>query len=261
MGPHNAVRAGMRELIDTVLSPLGFGLLLGASLWLCRGRLPRAALVVGIALEVACLLLATPFGANLLLRAQERRVAVDARCERDPPSTIVLLAGGMRRDAGDEGDPGALGESSLQRTLGAADLFARMPQAQLVISGGRHRDAIVSEEMARFATRLGVPAAAIRIEGHSLTTWENATRVHALEPALPERIWLVTSAVHLPRALLAFRAAGFAPCGCPVDRRAAMFAGWTDLLPGGGAIARSEAVLHEWAGEVAYRWRESHSGD
>jgi hypothetical protein len=40
-----------------------------------------------------------------------------------------------------------------------------------------------------------------------------------------------------------------------VDRRAAQFAGWTDLLPGGTAIARSEAVLHEWVGELAYRWR------
>lgn len=245
----------MRELIDTVLSPLGFGLLLALALWLSRRRLPRWLLRAGIVLELGCLLLATPFGANLLLRAQERRVGVDAACEREPPSTIVLLAGGMRRDAGDGGDVGALGESSLQRTLGAADLFARMPRARLVVSGGRHRDAIVSREMASFATRLGVPTEAIRVEGRSLTTWENAFQVRALDPPLPQRIWLVTSAVHLPRALLAFRAAGFEPCGWPVDRRAAAFAGWTDLLPGGSAIARSEAVLHEWIGEMAYRWR------
>jgi uncharacterized SAM-binding protein YcdF (DUF218 family) len=250
----------MRELIDTLLSPLGFGLLLGALMWLARGRLARAVIIVGLALELACLLFATPFGANLLLGAQEQREAVTSACESRPPSTLVLLAGGMRRDSGDAGDAGALGESSLQRTLGAADLFARVPGAQLVISGGRHRDAIVSEEMARFAARLGVPVAAIRIEGRSLTTWENAMRVRELEPPLPQRIWLVTSAVHLPRALLAFRAAGFLPCGFPVDRRAAMFAGWTDLLPGGAAIARSEAVLHEWIGELAYRWRAKPPG-
>lgn len=245
----------MRELIDTVLSPLGFGLLLAFVLWLSRRRLPRWLLATGMVLELACLLLATSFGANLLLRAQESRVDVATECEREPPSSIVLLAGGMRRDAGEGGDAGALGESSLQRTLGAAELFARSPQAQLLISGGRHRDAIVSREMAAFAVRLGVPAQAIRVEGRSLTTWENATQARALEPPLPQRIWLVTSALHLPRALLAFRAAGFQPCGYPVDRRAAMFAGWTDLLPGGAAVARSEAVLHEWVGEAAYRWR------
>lgn len=245
----------MRELIDTLLSPLGFGLLLALLLWLSHGRLPRWLLGAGVVLELGCLLLATPFGANVLLRAQERRVEVAAECEREPPSSIVLLAGGMRRDAGEGGDAGALGESSLQRTLGAAELFARQPQAQLLISGGRHRDAIVSREMAAFAARVGVPAQAIRIEGRSLTTWENATQARAFEPPLPDRIWLVTSALHLPRALLAFRAAGFQPCGYPVDRRAAMFAGWTDLLPGGAAVARSEAVLHEWIGEAAYRWR------
>lgn len=245
----------MRELIDTVLSPLGFGLLLAFGLWLARGRLPRGLFATGLALELACLLLATPLGANLLLGVQERRVGVEEGCERDPPSTIVLLAGGMRRDAGEGGDAGALGESSLQRTLGAAELFARLSGAQLVISGGRHRDAVVSREMALFAQRLGVPAQAIRIEGRSLTTWGNAFEVRSLVPPLPPRIWLVTSAAHLPRAMLAFRAAGFDPCSYPVDRRASMFAGWTDLLPGGAAIARSESVLHEWVGEVAYRWR------
>jgi hypothetical protein len=34
-----------------------------------------------------------------------------------------------------------------------------------------------------------------------------------------------------------------------------MFAGGTDLLPGGVAVARSEAGLHEWIGELVYRWR------
>ncbi len=245
----------MRELIDTLLSPLGVALLLAAFAWIARGRLPRWLLRVMAVAWAACFVLATPFGANLLLRVQEQRVAVDPACERDPPVMVVLLAGGLRRDAEGFDDPGALGESSLQRTLGAVELVGRLPGAQLVVSGGRHRDAVVSEQMAGFARRLGVSASAIRIEGRSLTTWQNAQFVRALEPPLPERVWLVTSALHVPRARLAFRAAGFEPCAFPVDRRAAQFAGWTDLLPGGMAIARSEAVLHEWVGELAYRWR------
>ncbi len=245
----------MRELVDTLLSPLGFALLLAAFAWIARGRRPRWLLRAMVVAWAACFVLATPFGANLLLRVQEQRIAVDPACERDPPATVVLLAGGLRRDAQGLEDPGALGESSLQRTLGAVERVRRLPGAQLVVSGGRHRDAIVSEQMAGFAERLGVPAGAIRIEGRSLTTWQNAAFVRALAPALPARIGVVTSALHLPRALIAFRAAGFEPCAFPVDRRAASFAGWTDLLPGGSAIARSEAVLHEWAGELAYRWR------
>lgn len=242
----------MRELIDTVLSPLGMGLLLALAWPFASGRLARGLLLAALA---GCLVMATPLGANRLLDLQERRAATPPACTADPPSAIVVLAGGMRRDLDGDADFAALGESSLQRTLGAAGLHARQPDAPFVISGGRHRDAVVAGQMARFAERLGIPAATIRIEGSSLTTWENATRVRALEPPLPPRIWLVTSALHLPRSLLAFRAAGFEPCGYPVDRHAAQFAGWTDLLPGGGAVARSEAVLHEWVGELAYRWR------
>jgi uncharacterized SAM-binding protein YcdF (DUF218 family) len=245
----------MMVLVDALLSPLGFGLLLGLLLWWRRGRLPRWLLCTALALELLCLLLSTPLGADALLARAERRAPAATDCTAPLPDTIVLLAGGMRRDAAAPDDLAALGESSLQRTFGAATLFARMPGARLVISGGMHRDVAVSAQMAELAVRLGVPRGAIRIEDQSRTTWENATRVRALDPAVPERIWLVTSAAHMPRALLAFRAAGFAPCSYPVDIRAATFEGPGDLLPGGGAITRSAAVLHEWVGEIAYRWR------
>lgn len=245
----------MMALVDALLSPLGLGLLLGLLLWWRWTHLPRWLLRTVLALELLCLLLSTPLGADALLTRAEWRAPAATDCAVPLPDTIVLLAGGMRRDAAAPDDVGALGESSLQRTFGAATLFAQMPGARLVISGGMHRDVVVSAQMAELAVRLGVPRAAIRIEDQSRTTWENATRVRALDPAVPERIWLATSAVHMPRALLAFRAAGFAPCSYPVDIRAAMFEGPSDLLPGGGAITRSAAVLHEWVGEIAYRWR------
>jgi uncharacterized SAM-binding protein YcdF (DUF218 family) len=245
----------MRQLIDTFLSPLGFGLLLGLVLWWSRRWLPRGLMRFGLVLELLCLLLATPLGANLVLGWAERRAPAAAECAEPLPDTIVLLAGGMRRDAGGPDDIGALGESSMQRTFGAMKLFAQSPRAQWVISGGVHRDVAVSVQMAELAVRLGVPRDVIRVEDRSRTTWENATLVRALDPPLPSRIWLVTSAVHMPRALVAFRAAGFAPCGYPADVRGATFEGLADLLPGGGAIARSDVVLHELVGEIVYRWR------
>jgi len=100
-----------------------------------------------------------------------------------------------------------------------------------------------------------VPASAIRSENESTTTWENATRVRALEPAPPSHIWLVTSALHMPRSLIAFRAAGFDACAYPGDYRSSPFEGPVDLLPSAGAIANSDAVLHEWVGEIVYRLR------
>jgi uncharacterized SAM-binding protein YcdF (DUF218 family) len=245
--------------VDVFLSPLAFGLLLALVLWLARRRIPRGMLRFGIAIEIVLLALSTPLGANALLAWQESRAPRPEGCAAPAPETIVVLSGGIRRDATDADDFATLNIASLQRTLAAAELAKRTPNAQLILAGGPriggHNDVSQAAVMARVAESLGVPAASIRAEALSTTTWENATRVRALEPAPPPRIWLVTSALHMPRSLLAFRAAGFEPCAYPADRRASPLNGPADLLPNAGAIASTDAVLHEWVGEIAYRLR------
>jgi uncharacterized SAM-binding protein YcdF (DUF218 family) len=246
-------------LVDVLLSPLGFGLLVALILWLGRHRLPRGLLRAGLAIECVCLALTTPAGANVLVALQERRTPMPPACAAPEPHVIVLLSGGMRRDAADASDFGVLNISSLQRTLVAATLAKRIPDAELVITGGPRigggNDIAQSSVMADVAEKLGVPASAIRAEIAATTTRENAATVRALEPKLPTRIWLVTSALHMPRSMLAFRAAGFEPCAYPGDYRAAPFESPADFLPSAGAIANTDAVLHEWVGEIAYRIR------
>lgn len=247
----------LTRLIDTAISPLGFGLLLALLLWLTRRRAPRALWRFGLALELPCLLLATPFGANVLASLQERRIAARA-CAADTASLpIVLLAGGLRQRPHDADDVGALNDASLQRAIAAAALAAADPSAALVISGGTWRDEGIAESrlMGTLAQRLGVRPDSIRIETSSRTTWENAAHLRALEPTLPVRIRLVTSAIHMPRALLAFDAFGFEACAMPVDFRSTPYLQATDFLPGGGAVSLSTAVLHEWVGELGYRLR------
>ncbi|GAA0717770.1 YdcF family protein [Dokdonella soli] len=250
----------LTRLIDAVLSPLGFGLLLALALWLGRRRLSRGLWYAGFALEALCLLLAAPLGANALVALEERRAPPAIACAAPAPATVVLLAGGVRRPPHDADDVGALNAASVQRTIDAAALVLATPGTELVISGGIRPGDDVAEStlMAALARRLGVPPVSIRIETGSRTTWQNAQHVRALAPAAPERIWLVTSALHMPRALVAFRAVGFVPCAHPVDFRAAPFREFADLLPRGGAIAASEAALHELAGEIAYRWRAAY---
>jgi hypothetical protein len=55
--------------------------------------------------------------------------------------------------------------------------------------------------------------------------------------------------------LVAFRAAGFEPCAYSGDFQSAPFDGLVDLLPSAGAIANTDAVLHEIVGEIVYRVR------
>lgn len=245
----------LTRLIDFVVSPLGGGLLLALLLCLGRRRLPRTLWWTGLVLAVGFLALATPLGANTLLAALERRAPVGA-CGGPEPAAVVVLAGGLRRPPRDAEDTGALNGASLQRTLDAVALVHAHPAAELVISGGIRPGDRVAEStlMAALARRLGVAAAAIRTETASRTTWQNAQHLRAFAPPLPRRIWLVTSALHMPRSLFAFRAAGFEPCAQPGDYRAAPLREVTDLLPSGGAVATSTEALHELVGELAYRW-------
>jgi uncharacterized SAM-binding protein YcdF (DUF218 family) len=243
------------DVVDAILSPLGLGLLVALLLWRFRGRASHRLWRAGLVVEFVCIALATPLGASALIAIQENRAPMPDRCAAPQPSVVVLLAGGVRRVPTDARDIGALSAPSVRRTIDAVALVRDHPDAELVITGSREDETVPeSEVMAELARRMGVRAEAIRIEPTALTTWQNAMRVRAMDPALPARIWLVTSALHMPRALIAFRAAGFEPCSWPGDFLYAPFEA-RDVLPRGSAVANSEAALHEMVGELVYRLR------
>lgn len=240
-------------MIAAWLSPLRFGVLFGLLVLLVWRWLPRWARRLAAAIGLLLVALTTPFGANGLVGLQEARVPVDAVCAEPLPRTIVVLGGGMLHEPRSDQDYGALGVESLRRVFAAVALQRRQPDADLVFSGASRYATAESTAMAQLARALGVAAEHLRSETLSRTTWHNAQAVAALQPALPRRIWLVTSALHMPRARYAFEAAGFEVCAASAARLYAEPAGLGYFLPIASAAAKTEAVLHEWAGEIAYR--------
>lgn len=242
---------------DFLLSPLTYALLLGLLLALAWRRLPRPARYVGVLAEILLVVAMTPLGANLLVRAVEWRARPDVACTATPPTTIVLLSGGLDRRARSATDFSALSRSSVERLLAAIELWRAHPGSRIVISGGGIRGgAAESAVLEQMASRLGVPDGAMRIEARSRTTWENARNVAALEPPLPRRVWLVSSALHLPRALGAFRAFGFQPCpwssgSLYVSPRFRI--GY--FVPQTSALDKADRAIHELIGGWVYDWR------
>lgn len=241
-------------MIDFALSPLTW-LLAGAlvaTLARRRAWLRRAA----FALAMLALLLMTPLGANTLLRLVERRAPIaTAECGANPPTAIVVLGSGLEREPRDDSDIASLSANGLRRLhAGLAQLRAQ-PGAHLYLLGASSWTVPESTLSARLAERLGVAPETITTEADSTTTWENAQHLKALSPAPPSRIWLTTSRLHLARAALAFRGAGFEVC--PLD------AG-SDYLPPGdvgyflprtSALRKADAAVHEFVGDLLYRWR------
>ncbi len=241
-------------MLSSLVSPLRFGILFGIVLLLAWRWLPRAARAPGIAVLVACVVLTTPLAANLLVQFQESRAKPDSACVSDPPTTIVVLGGGVTREAADVNDYAVLTEASLRRLFAAVERQRARPASTLVVAGGVSRYAVSeSALLGALAERLGVPATRLRHEDRSRTTWQNAQFVAALQPAVASRIELVTSALHMPRARYAFEQAGYTVCTHAVDSRHARADGIGYVLPSTGALHKTDAALHEIIGEAAYR--------
>ena len=106
---------------------------------------------------------------------------------------------------------------------------------------------LMARALARYDAEL-----AIWEEARSRTTAENAAfsapllRRHGVSA-----IALVTHTSHMARAVAEFRGQGFEVIPAPVVRLAREFR-WLDLLPSAGALSRSAAALHEYAGRAVY---------
>ncbi|WP_440225512.1 YdcF family protein [Dokdonella sp. MW10] len=243
-------------MLSWLVSPLRLGVLAALVAVLLWRWLPRSLRVVAGLAVFACLVLTTPWAANHLVRWQEARASSPEDCIAPLPQTIVLLGGGVTTRPHDAGDVKALSPASLRRSLAAAERYGLEP-SPIVVSGGPSpyagSDVTESALMATLLERLGVPREAIREEARSRTTWQNARFTAELDPAVPRRIWLVTSELHMARAEFSFREAGFDVCAWPAERLQATGGRFRYLLPATSALAKTDAALHEILGEFAYR--------
>ena len=122
-----------------------------------------------------------------------------------------------------------------RRTAQGIRLFEAGRAETLLLSGRGREDWVEADVMGEQARAAGVPDAHIVLEDESRTTLENAVFSARIMDARGWRSALVvTDALHLPRALLAFRGAGIRAKGSAVTR------GWR------------EEPVRTWVGHAAY---------
>ena len=153
------------------------------------------------------------------------------------------------------------------RLLYAAKLY-REGKAPLVIvsSGGIAWPGAAPEaaDMAEVLKFAGVPESAIVQETNSRNTYENAVYVQEILASRGiRRILLVTSAMHMPRALLIFRHQGAEPLPAPADFIATgrdfeeshngLKAIAVNLLPDAESLEWSSRAIKEYLGLAVYR--------
>jgi uncharacterized SAM-binding protein YcdF (DUF218 family) len=229
----------------------------GLVLLILRHRLGlRLCIAALVAFVIAAL---SPIG-NMLITPLEQRFP--AMTFPDGPIEGIIVLGGSY-DTYVRGGFGLLVLNEDTEPLAImARLAQRYPQAKVVFSGGSpepgpENDDWPSEAAAakRLFLSFGIAEDRIELEIRSRNTVENARfSAELLRPRPGSRWLIVTAAHHIPRAVGAFRAAGFDAIGFPAGWRTH---GWRDLLkPSPSAtenLRRIDVAAREWAGLIAYR--------
>jgi uncharacterized SAM-binding protein YcdF (DUF218 family) len=180
-----------------------------------------------------------------------------------PYDAIVVLTASMVPAGGLI--PFATVDEHMFRRLEEAWRLYRLGPKPILVSGG-HVNPFTPDkdenQIARsYLIRWGVPQEDVIGEGKSRDTFESAVEVAAI---LRQRGWkrylLVTSALHMPRSMLAFSATAPDPIPAPGDYSIGRFDLTPfDFFPGEGVAPRIYASLHEYVGLVNYYWRVHYS--
>jgi uncharacterized SAM-binding protein YcdF (DUF218 family) len=169
---------------------------------------------------------------------------------------VVALGGGLLPESPEYAGKASLTGTSALRAAAAFRIARETGLPLLFSGGGRRRDEESEAEAARrFWIGLGADPSRIRIETESRDTDENAKFVAAMVGRGP--VVLVTSAYHMPRAVLAFRKAGIEVIPAPTDYRSDWkapfhnvgFQGW---LPNARNLETTAYAIHEWIGLLYY---------
>jgi uncharacterized SAM-binding protein YcdF (DUF218 family) len=148
-------------------------------------------------------------------------------------------------------------QPSEQRIVAGAELARRFPRAKVVFSGGS--GALFGGDSEAGVARmilmdLGVPARQILLEDKSRDTWENLVFTRRLVSPKAGETWiLVTSAIHMPRAMGIAHRVGWQMIPWPAEYITASHGSIRWHYDYADKAGELQEVLHEWIGLVAYR--------
>jgi len=176
-----------------------------------------------------------------------------------PYDAIVVLTGGIISPEGLIPLPSI--DESMFRRLDEAWRLYRIQPKPIIVSGG-HVNPFTPDKnenkIARdFLIKWGVPTRDVIGEGKSRDTFESAEEVEKLlKQHGYKRYLLVTSAVHMPRSMLAFAALAPEPVAAPGDfSLGKLEITPLSVFPTEGAARLLSATLHEYIGLANYHWR------
>lgn len=237
-------------------------LLAAAAVFRKRQKLSRVCLWAAFAILMVC-------GNGWVVGALTKNLEWRYALPEPAPSAdaILVLSGGLR----DKVPPRRMVEvdEAGNRVIYAALLYKQRKAGVVICTGGIATGGVAARPaaavMAEFLAMLGVPKEAVVTEGGSSNTHEHARNLPAIfQERRIRHILLVTSAMHMPRALGVFRKQypdiEFTPA--PTDFHATaklpntpLYHELTAMVPTPGHLQAFCEVTHEYLGIFYYKMR------
>jgi len=255
----------LSKLLPLFVYPLGSAcILLLLALTIRHRHKLRTALII-VAIVILWLSSTTGFS-ELLARSLENRYP--SQSDYPIADVAVVLGGGTEPAASPRTTVEVNGAGD--RVLVAAQLYRQGKAGKLLLSGGQiswlnEGTTTPAEDMATLLTSIGVPEDALLLETKSKNTYENAVNSKVILDELEiERILLVTSATHMPRAVALFENQGLEVIPVPVDYSitedetpvdgpSRFQLKLMDIIPQSGNLSLTTNALKEYLGYFVYK--------
>lgn len=245
----------LKVIYSTFFVPPGIFLILLLALTLRLYRRQRHSAALLFTFTLLFYFCTIPAVADPLIRSLESRYSPPAAFSGD---VIVLLGGGATMDTPNLDSHGHLSGYAANRLLTAAQLYHKY-QLPIIVSGGKVLETTGTEaEISRtLLLGLGVPDSKIIVENQSLNTTQNAEySKKMLDTYVFSQPVLVTSAFHMPRAVIQFQKVGVTVTPWPTDYQANVHSKltWFDFVPASSALTNIALSIKEYLGLAAVKW-------
>ena len=259
---------GLNKLLPILFSPIVvvfLAIVLGAVLrrrWI--SLVAGAALIVLSLPIVADRLFAWSQGGGVVDRAAAVQGSGSEGAPPDggvaQPAEAIVVLGGAMSYVRPSGVPIAEWGNAIDRVFGGIALAREGRASRLIFSGGSWigQEGLPSEGAVsrQLALEFGLPADRVEVSPQALNTQQEAEAIRKMFSSPRPKIILVTSAFHIPRAVVTFETEGFEVIAHPVDFRAPVTrTALTNWLPKPDALEKSDIVIREALGRGYYRLR------
>lgn len=202
----------VRSVLELLLNPFFIALLLLLlSLLVFRGRRQIRGLSVAFLL---LMITGTSWLPHKLTSMLEGRYPI-VQHANPAIGWIVVLSGGQS-DQKNQPANMVLYSASIKRLIEGLRLYRQIPDAKLLLSGGGYGfDIPEANRLNELAGWFEIPLGQRVLEVDSVNTADQALAVKKIVG--DQAFYLVTSAIHMPRAMALFQAAGLNPVPAPTD--------------------------------------------